>query len=95
MPTRAAARGGTPAPPTRQPPFAPPLPPHCSNREELTPARLRGYACVIFAAPQEAFSNSEIAALHHYVESGGSLLLLSGEGGDGKSGSNLNALLEP
>ncbi len=66
-----------------------------SNRDEINLGRLRGHARVILAAPQEPLSNSELAALNHHVESGGSVWALSGEGGDTKSGANLNAFLQP
>jgi hypothetical protein len=66
-----------------------------SNRDEISLGRLNGHALVILAAPQDPLSNSELAALHHFIESGGAVLAMAGEGGDERFGSNLNTLLQP
>ena len=67
---------------------SPPPPP--SNKEELTPARLAGAHCVLLASPTQPLSAAEVAALHGFVDGGGSLVVFSGEGGPAAAGTNLN-----
>ena len=47
---------------------------------------------VIFPAPAKPFDDDEVAVIHKYLDAGGSIMMLSGEGGDPKSGSNINAV---
>ena len=61
-----------------------------ANAQELMPARLQGVHCLVLAAPAEPLSAAEVAALHAYVDGGGSLVVLSGEGGPSAVNSNLN-----
>jgi len=72
--------------------FADTLSPPRRNKEDLTPDKLAGVTCVVFAAPQAPLAPSEIAALRAYLSAGGSLLYMSGEGGEPASGTNLNTL---
>jgi hypothetical protein len=65
----------------------------CSNKEELTEARLKGVHCLLLPLPTQPFAASEVAALHAFVDAGGSLVVLAGEGGPGTCGSNLNELV--
>lgn len=44
----------------------------------------------MLAAPTAALTAAEVAALHEYVDGGGSLVVFSGEGGPAAHGSNLN-----
>jgi ATP-dependent Clp protease ATP-binding subunit ClpB len=52
--------------------------------------RLKGVHCQVLASPTESLSASEVAALHTFVDGGGSLVVLSGEGGPAAVESNLN-----
>ena len=47
---------------------------------------------LIFAAPQKPFDETERGLLDKYLENGGSVMFLSGEGGDSKSEANINAV---
>jgi hypothetical protein len=83
---------GAHKPHARSSPFAthPPRPLPRSNSEALTPARLKSAHCLVLAAPTAALTAAEVAALHEYVDGGGSLVVFSGEGGPAAHGSNLN-----
>ena len=61
-----------------------------TNKEELTPERLRSVHCLVLAAPAEPLSPAEITALQAFIDGGGSLVVLSGEGGPGAVNSNVN-----
>lgn len=47
---------------------------------------------LVFAAPRKPFDENELQILDKYLANGGSVLFLSGEGGDKKSGANINAV---
>merc|ERR1740120_479691 len=49
---------------------------------------------VIFAGPNEMFTAEEFEATKGYMRQGGSVLILLGEGGEGKHNTNVNYLLE-
>jgi intraflagellar transport protein 52 len=51
---------------------------------------LHAAGVVVFPAPAKPFDTDEIAALHKYLEAGGSVMFLAAEGGDAKSGANIN-----
>ena len=61
-----------------------------TTKEELTPERLRSVHCLVLAAPAEPLSPAEITALQAFIDGGGSLVVLSGEGGPGAVNSNVN-----
>ena len=61
-----------------------------TNTQALSAERLAGVHCLVLAAPAEPLSAAEVAALHAYVDGGGSLVVLSGEGGPGAVNSNVN-----
>jgi len=48
---------------------------------------------LVFACPTTEFTQEEIGVIESYVEEGGNVLLLAGEGGDKSSRANLYALL--
>lgn len=48
---------------------------------------------IIFSHPQNQFSEEDISVLNEYIENGGSVLVMAGEGGDKKSRGNLNEFL--
>jgi intraflagellar transport protein 52 len=64
------------------------------NKENITLERLRAANLVVFAGPREMFSSDEFTAIKEYLGGGGSLLILLGEGGEGKHNTNVNYLLE-
>ncbi|PRP81243.1 hypothetical protein PROFUN_02077 [Planoprotostelium fungivorum] len=64
------------------------------NKEELSPTVLDNISILVFGGPREKFKESEFKALTEFVERGGSVLYLSGEGGDNKTGTNFNYFLE-
>lgn len=59
------------------------------NIETLTSSRL-----VILAGPQQKYNEAEFNALRQFVDLGGNLLVLLGEGGEQQSNTNVNFLLE-
>jgi intraflagellar transport protein 52 len=64
------------------------------NKESITLERLQVANLVIFAGPREMFTSDEFAAVKEYVQGGGSIFILLGEGGEGKHNTNVNYLLE-
>uniref|UniRef100_A0A6U2H1A7 ABC-type uncharacterized transport system domain-containing protein n=1 Tax=Hemiselmis andersenii TaxID=464988 RepID=A0A6U2H1A7_HEMAN len=48
----------------------------------------------IFANPRERFNKNELGVIKKLVDDGGSVIIMLGEGGESKSGTNINALLE-
>ena len=57
--------------------------------ETLSQARV-----FVLAGPREKFSETEINHLKAYLEGGGSVLVMLGEGGERRFGTNINFLLE-
>jgi len=64
------------------------------NKDMLTAEKLQGVDLLIFAGPREMFSSEEFMTIKNYISQGGSVLVLLGEGGEDKGGTNLNYLLE-
>ena len=64
------------------------------NKEVIDDSKLRHCRVFVTADPQKPFSANEIEALASYFGRGGSVLIMSGEGGDSASRANLNALTE-
>eukprot|EP00440_Ansanella_granifera_P033437 gb/GFBE01036280.1/.p1 GENE.gb/GFBE01036280.1/~~gb/GFBE01036280.1/.p1 ORF type:complete len:453 (+),score=141.61 gb/GFBE01036280.1/:1-1359(+) len=65
-----------------------------TNKDIINLERLQAANLVIFAGPREMFSVDEFAAIKDYLNEGGSILFCVGEGGEGKSNTNVNYLLE-
>jgi len=65
-----------------------------TNKEEITLERIATAKVVIFGGPRRKFTASEFDALKQYIEKGGSLLVLLGEGGESRFDTNINFLLE-
>ncbi|XP_069024240.1 intraflagellar transport protein 52 homolog [Embiotoca jacksoni] len=65
-----------------------------SIREELTLEKLKGVMLWITAGPREKFTASELEVLKHYLDGGGNILVMLGEGGESKYDTNINFLLE-
>lgn len=59
---------------------------------QITFETIHGAGLLIFAAPKKPFDADEIAAIHKYLDAGGSVVFLGAEGGDPKLGSNINAV---
>jgi len=67
----------------------------CSaNKDLITLERLNEVHLAVFAGPREMFSSDEFEAIKEYINSGGSVLFLLGEGGETKCNTNVNYLLE-
>uniref|UniRef100_A0A8C1RXX0 Intraflagellar transport protein 52 homolog n=1 Tax=Cyprinus carpio TaxID=7962 RepID=A0A8C1RXX0_CYPCA len=65
-----------------------------SIKEELTSEKLQGVKLWITAGPREKFTAAELEVLKQYLDSGGGLLVMLGEGGEMKYDTNINFLLE-
>uniref|UniRef100_A0A7S2W697 Intraflagellar transport protein 52 homolog n=1 Tax=Rhizochromulina marina TaxID=1034831 RepID=A0A7S2W697_9STRA len=61
-----------------------------ANKDDLGADRLGEANLMVFGCPREKFTEAEIDGLKGFVERGGSILFLAGEGGDAATGSNLN-----
>lgn len=64
------------------------------NKDEITKEKLSLAKILILAAPREKFKASEFEAIKHFLSSGGSVLVMSGEGGEQNMKTNINFLLE-
>ncbi|MED6284018.1 Intraflagellar transport protein 52 [Characodon lateralis] len=65
-----------------------------SLKEELSIEKLKGVKLWITAGPREKFTASELEVLKHYLDGGGNMLVMLGEGGEMKYDTNINFLLE-
>ncbi|XP_033823092.1 intraflagellar transport protein 52 homolog [Periophthalmus magnuspinnatus] len=65
-----------------------------SMKEELTLEKMKGGRLWITAGPREKFTASEMEVLKHYLDEGGNVLVMLGEGGESKFDTNINFLLE-
>jgi len=63
-------------------------------KEDISFAKLSEASLVIFGGPKETFLTSEFTALKQYLERGGSILYMTGEGGDFNFNTNFNYFLE-
>jgi len=64
------------------------------NKDGVDPAALSGGQIAVFGGPREKFKKAEIDAIKGFLESGNSVVIMLGEGGEGKYGTNINYLLE-
>lgn len=64
------------------------------NKDILTLERLQACRLVVFAGPRDMFNEDECNAVKEYLTGGGSAFVLLGEGGESKSNTNINYLLE-
>lgn len=64
------------------------------NKDIITVDKLSTAQLVIFSGPSEMFTEDEFLAIKEYMREGGSVLILLGEGGEGKHNTNVNYLLE-
>ncbi|XP_013404647.1 intraflagellar transport protein 52 homolog [Lingula anatina] len=65
-----------------------------SNKDEITDERLAAARVFIIAGPREKFTGAECDCIKRYIETGGSVLVLMGEGGESRFDTNINFLLE-
>ncbi|XP_058229253.1 intraflagellar transport protein 52 homolog isoform X2 [Hemibagrus wyckioides] len=63
-------------------------------KEEITAEKLHGVKLWITAGPREKFTEAELQVLKQYLEGGGNVLAMLGEGGEVKYDTNINFLLE-
>lgn len=47
----------------------------------------------VFGGPREKFSKSEITVVKNFLETGGSVIMMLGEGGESRYDTNINYLL--
>lgn len=64
------------------------------NKDVITLEKLLTANLAVFAGPREMFTEDEFTAIRDYVRQGHSVLISLGEGGEGKSNTNVNYLLE-
>ncbi|XP_064024012.1 intraflagellar transport protein 52 homolog isoform X2 [Pogoniulus pusillus] len=65
-----------------------------SLKDEITSEKLIGVKLWITAGPREKFSAAEFSVLKKFLEDGGAILVMLREGGESRSGTNINFLLE-
>ncbi|PHJ15564.1 intraflagellar transport 52 (protein ngd5) family protein [Cystoisospora suis] len=65
-----------------------------TNEEALNLSWLQDVSVLVLAHPTQPFTAEELEALKVYFESGGSVLVLLGEGGESRTGTNINYFLE-
>ncbi|XP_013080339.1 intraflagellar transport protein 52 homolog isoform X1 [Biomphalaria glabrata] len=64
------------------------------NKDDISPDKLNQARLFVIPGPREKFTAAEFSALKAYVESGGSVLVLLGEGGEARFETNINFFLE-
>ncbi|XP_078506627.1 intraflagellar transport protein 52 homolog isoform X2 [Lissotriton helveticus] len=65
-----------------------------SLKDEITAEKLMGVKLWVTAGPREKFTAAEFEVLKKYLESGGDILVMLGEGGESRYDTNINFLLE-
>ncbi|XP_002730611.2 intraflagellar transport protein 52 homolog [Saccoglossus kowalevskii] len=65
-----------------------------THKDEITEAKLAQVKVFVIAGPREKFTAPEFDVIKKYIEDGGSVLVLMGEGGETKFDTNINFLLE-
>ncbi|KAF4028348.1 putative ABC transporter domain-containing protein [Phytophthora infestans] len=64
------------------------------NKDDLSRDRIKDASVLVFAGVRERFSSTEFATLKDFLNSGGSILLMLGEGGEQTFDTNLNGWLK-
>jgi len=64
------------------------------HKEDITTEKLSHAKVFVIAAPREKFTTFEFENLKQYIDTGGSILVLLGEGGERDFNTNINFLLE-
>eukprot|EP00048_Salpingoeca_helianthica_P016094 m.230426 g.230426 ORF g.230426 m.230426 type:complete len:418 (-) comp18009_c0_seq1:218-1471(-) len=65
-----------------------------SIKDEITADKLKGVLLFMIAAPKQKFTEGECKAIKTFMEDGGNVMLLLGEGGEAKLDTNVNFLME-
>ncbi|PSN54263.1 Intraflagellar transport protein 52 [Blattella germanica] len=65
-----------------------------TNKDEITMEMLSGVALFVIPGPREKFTENEFNCMKKYLDSGGNILVLLGEGGEKNFQTNVNFLLE-
>uniref|UniRef100_A0A8C5GMM4 ABC-type uncharacterized transport system domain-containing protein n=1 Tax=Gouania willdenowi TaxID=441366 RepID=A0A8C5GMM4_GOUWI len=65
-----------------------------SLKDEISSEKLKGVKLWVTAGPREKFTASELEVLKLYLDSGGNMLVMLGEGGETQFDTNINFLLE-
>jgi intraflagellar transport protein 52 len=65
-----------------------------SNKDEISRDRLSETNLIVFGCPREPFSAAEFNEMKSWLNSGGRVLVMLGDGGEKQNGSNMNYLLE-
>jgi intraflagellar transport protein 52 len=64
------------------------------NKEDISEELLKTAKVFILAGPREKFNENEMNCLKKYIDGGGSLLVMLGDGGENQFQTNINFLLE-
>lgn len=64
------------------------------NKDDISSDVLSGVTLFVIPGPREKFTESEFNSLKKYLDSGGNILILVGEGGEKNFQTNVNFLLE-
>lgn len=65
-----------------------------TSKEPISAESLKEYQLLILGGPREPFRNEEFDELKKYFQEGGNIMIMLGEGGEAKNGTNINYLLE-
>ncbi|XP_005108178.1 intraflagellar transport protein 52 homolog [Aplysia californica] len=65
-----------------------------SNKEDISPDKLNQTRIFVIPGAREKFTAAEFATMKAYLESGGSIMVLLGEGGESRFETNVNFFLE-
>jgi intraflagellar transport protein 52 len=66
----------------------------CRNKDEISPDVLSGVTLFVIPGPREKFTEIEFNCMKRYLDSGGNILVMLGEGGEKNYQTNVNFLLE-
>jgi intraflagellar transport protein 52 len=66
------------------------------NKQEISLKRLKELNCslLLLGGPRLPFTAQELQDIRRYIEEGGRVMINMTEGGEGKSNTNVNAMLE-
>ncbi|KXJ27589.1 intraflagellar transport protein 52 homolog [Exaiptasia diaphana] len=64
------------------------------NKDELTQDKIQTAKVLVFGGPRKKFTAMEFDAIKQYIEGGGNVLVMMGEGGEARFDTNINFLLE-
>ncbi|XP_060600465.1 intraflagellar transport protein 52 homolog [Ruditapes philippinarum] len=64
------------------------------NKDEITDEKLAGARIFVLAGSREKFSQAEFDVMKRYMDTGGSILVMTGEGGESRFDTNINFFLE-